>query len=188
MLYCHNTTVLQIGSFCKYARTLLSEKDFRGLQTRWCLYNPMPESLSAFSLSLPPHHSPSLDLFGLLAFIAFDPYCVEEWWKRWLWNPYCCGIKDPLHQVLAKVMWRNSMEEVKHQVSLLLLCVGGWGGGVRECVCVCVCLHFGCYYVCFHAYFMSLCVCVCVCVCVCCLLYTSPSPRDRHRSRMPSSA
>jgi E3 ubiquitin-protein ligase SHPRH len=57
-----------------------------------------------------------LDLFGLLCFIGFDPYCYQEWWKRWLYEPYLHGIKEPMYRELAKVMWRNNMKDVQDQV------------------------------------------------------------------------
>ncbi|XP_076444926.1 E3 ubiquitin-protein ligase SHPRH-like [Babylonia areolata] len=72
---------------------------------RWCVTGtPLNQSIK--------------DLYGLLAFIGIDPYCVEEWWTRYLYEPYLQGIKQPLLETLAKVMWRTSMKDVKSQLNL----------------------------------------------------------------------
>ncbi|KAK8397451.1 hypothetical protein O3P69_004894 [Scylla paramamosain] len=58
------------------------------------------------------------ELQGLLMFLGVDPYCVPQWWTRCLYQPYCRGVKAPLHSVLARHLWRNSKKDVIHQINI----------------------------------------------------------------------
>lgn len=55
---------------------------------------------------------------GLLMFLGVDPYWVPQWWNQCLFLPYCHGLKDPLHCLLAQYMWRNSKKDVVHQIDI----------------------------------------------------------------------
>ncbi|KAK4288850.1 hypothetical protein Pmani_038148 [Petrolisthes manimaculis] len=58
------------------------------------------------------------ELQGLLMFLGVDPYWVPQWWNRCLFLPYCHGLKDPLHCLLAQYMWRNSKKDVINQIDI----------------------------------------------------------------------
>ncbi|KAG7174962.1 E3 ubiquitin-protein ligase SHPRH-like [Homarus americanus] len=58
------------------------------------------------------------ELQGLLLFLGVDPYWVAQWWYRCLYLPYCHGIKEPLHDLVAQYMWRNSKKDVIHQIDI----------------------------------------------------------------------
>ncbi|MPC35312.1 E3 ubiquitin-protein ligase SHPRH [Portunus trituberculatus] len=72
---------------------------------RWCVTGtPVQKSVN--------------ELQGLLMFLGVDPYCVPQWWSRCLYQPYCRGVKAPLHSVLARHLWRNSKKDVIHQINI----------------------------------------------------------------------
>lgn len=58
------------------------------------------------------------ELQGLLMFLGVDPYWVAQWWNRCLFVPYCHGIKEPLHNVVAQYMWRTAKKDVIHQIDI----------------------------------------------------------------------
>ena len=57
-----------------------------------------------------------LDIYGLLLFLGVDPYCHQKWWKALLYEPYKNGQRQPLCDVLAKIMWRSAKKDVIHEV------------------------------------------------------------------------
>ncbi|KAB7507906.1 E3 ubiquitin-protein ligase SHPRH [Armadillidium nasatum] len=58
------------------------------------------------------------DLQGLLMFLGVDPYYDHHWWNRCLYVPYCHEEKEPLHNVIAKYMWRNSKLDVINELDV----------------------------------------------------------------------
>lgn len=58
------------------------------------------------------------ELQGLLMFLGVDPYWVVQWWNRCLFLPYCHGVKEPLHNLVAQYMWRNAKKDVIHQIDI----------------------------------------------------------------------
>ena len=66
-----------------------------------------------------------LDIYGLLLFLGVDPYCHQKWWKSLLFEPYRNGNKQPLYELLAKILWRSVKKDVIHEVlfSKVFVCV-----------------------------------------------------------------
>ena len=66
-----------------------------------------------------------LDIYGLLLFLGVDPYCHQKWWKGLLFEPYRNGNKQPLYELLAKILWRSVKKDVIHEVlfSKVFVCV-----------------------------------------------------------------
>nr|XP_045617516.1 E3 ubiquitin-protein ligase SHPRH-like [Procambarus clarkii]XP_045617517.1 E3 ubiquitin-protein ligase SHPRH-like [Procambarus clarkii] len=58
------------------------------------------------------------ELQGLLMFLGVDPYWVAQWWNRCLFLPYCHGVKEQLHNLVAQYMWRNAKKDVIHQIDI----------------------------------------------------------------------
>ena len=57
-----------------------------------------------------------VDIYGLLLFLGVDPYCHQKWWKTLLFEPYRNGDKQPLYELLAKILWRSVKKDVIHEV------------------------------------------------------------------------
>ena len=57
-----------------------------------------------------------VDIYGLLLFLGVDPYCHQKWWKSLLFEPYRNGNKQPLYELLAKILWRSVKKDVIHEV------------------------------------------------------------------------
>ena len=66
-----------------------------------------------------------LDIYGLLLFLGVDPYYHQKWWKSLLFEPYRNGNKQPLYELLAKILWRSVKKDVIHEVlfSKVFVCV-----------------------------------------------------------------
>ena len=60
--------------------------------------------------------SGSTDLYGLLLFLGVDPFWVKQWWTKLLYEPYCHGNKEPMIDLVSKVMWRTAKHDVLDQV------------------------------------------------------------------------
>ncbi|KAK7492086.1 hypothetical protein BaRGS_00016750, partial [Batillaria attramentaria] len=58
------------------------------------------------------------DIYGLLLFLGVDPYWVQQWWRVLLWEPFCHGIQEPMHEALASVLWRTAKKDVLYQIDL----------------------------------------------------------------------
>ncbi|XP_060077806.1 E3 ubiquitin-protein ligase SHPRH-like [Ylistrum balloti] len=72
---------------------------------RWCVTGtPIQKSVS--------------DVYGLLLFLGLDPYWVKHWWTTLLYNPFCQGDPQPLHNVLSSVLWRNAKKDVIDQINI----------------------------------------------------------------------
>ena len=72
---------------------------------RWCVTGtPIGKSLN--------------ELFGLLMFLKIDPYCLEFWWKRCLFDPYIRGNTKYLEDVLCQIMWRTVKKDVLDQINI----------------------------------------------------------------------
>ena len=56
------------------------------------------------------------DLYGLLLFLGIDPFWVQQWWHKLVYNPFCHGIKGPMHDLLTSVLWRTVKKDVLDQV------------------------------------------------------------------------
>ena len=64
-----------------------------------------------------------VDIYGLLLFLGVDPYCHQKWWKSLLFEPYRNGNKQPLYELLAKILWRSVKKDVIHEVLFSKVCV-----------------------------------------------------------------
>ncbi|XP_064122069.1 E3 ubiquitin-protein ligase SHPRH-like [Macrobrachium nipponense] len=72
---------------------------------RWCVTGtPIQKSIN--------------DLQGLLMFLGVDPYWVPQWWQRCLFDPYCFGVKEPMHDLVSQYVWRNAKIDVIHQIDI----------------------------------------------------------------------
>ena len=72
---------------------------------RWCVTGtPIGKSLN--------------DLYGLFMFLNLDPYNLEYWWKKCLYNPYIRGKTKDLERVLSKIMWRTAKKDVLDQINI----------------------------------------------------------------------
>ncbi|XP_007953805.1 E3 ubiquitin-protein ligase SHPRH [Orycteropus afer afer] len=58
------------------------------------------------------------DLFGLVVFLGFEPYCVRHWWVRLLYRPYCKKNPQPLYSFIAKILWRSAKKDVIDQIQI----------------------------------------------------------------------
>ncbi|XP_044732242.1 E3 ubiquitin-protein ligase SHPRH [Chrysoperla carnea] len=58
------------------------------------------------------------DLYGLIIFLGIQPYNDFDIWKYALYNPYCKGIKEPLHKFLSKIMWRTCKKDILNQINI----------------------------------------------------------------------
>jgi len=59
----------------------------------------------------------SSDLYGLMLFLAVDPYWVKCWWNKLLFEPFIRGVKQPLYDTVSQVLWRTAKDDVIDQVS-----------------------------------------------------------------------
>lgn len=72
---------------------------------RWCVTGtPIGKSLK--------------DLYGLLVFLNIDPYYIEYWWKKCLFDPYVRGETKDLEKVLSHFMWRTAKKDVLDQINI----------------------------------------------------------------------
>ncbi|KAJ8314753.1 hypothetical protein KUTeg_006903 [Tegillarca granosa] len=72
---------------------------------RWCVTGtPIQKSIE--------------DLYGLLLFLGVDPYWVQYWWHRLLYEPLCYGIFQPMYDAVTNVLWRTSKKDVIDQINL----------------------------------------------------------------------
>ncbi|XP_033741490.1 E3 ubiquitin-protein ligase SHPRH-like [Pecten maximus] len=72
---------------------------------RWCVTGtPIQKSVS--------------DVYGLMLFLGMDPYWVKHWWMTLLYDPFCHGDPQPLHNVLSSVLWRNAKKDVLDQINI----------------------------------------------------------------------
>ena len=60
-----------------------------------------------------------LDLYGLVYFLDHAPYCVRQWYDQLAWQPYLRGDHTPILELFAKLMWRNTKEDVADEVASL---------------------------------------------------------------------
>jgi E3 ubiquitin-protein ligase SHPRH len=61
------------------------------------------------------------DLYGLLLFLKRKPFDNKIWWNRAIQHPYYSGderAQERLHDILRKIMWRNSKEDVADEIQL----------------------------------------------------------------------
>ncbi|CAL1537482.1 unnamed protein product, partial [Lymnaea stagnalis] len=58
------------------------------------------------------------DIFGLLLFLGVDPFMVQQWFRLLLWEPFCHGFPEPMHQALSQVLWRTAKKDVIDQINL----------------------------------------------------------------------
>ena len=58
------------------------------------------------------------ELFGLLMFLKIDPFCLEFWWKRCLFDPYIRGNTKYLEDVLCQIMRRTVKKDVLDQINI----------------------------------------------------------------------
>lgn len=63
------------------------------------------------------------DLYGLLLFLGMDPYWVQLWWNRLLYQPFSYGITQPMYDTLSQALWRTAKRDVLDQVCCLLYCL-----------------------------------------------------------------
>ena len=61
------------------------------------------------------------DLYGLLLFLGVDPYWVQCWWTKLLYEPYHNGDQQPLLDVVSRVLWRTAKKDVIEQVDFKCL-------------------------------------------------------------------
>ncbi|XP_013421638.1 E3 ubiquitin-protein ligase SHPRH [Lingula anatina] len=72
---------------------------------RWCVTGtPIQRSIN--------------DLYGLLLFLGVDPYWVQHWWYKCLYEPFCFGFPEALNKTVANVLWRNAKHDVIDQINL----------------------------------------------------------------------
>eukprot|EP00095_Tigriopus_kingsejongensis_P004239 maker-scaffold711_size108467-snap-gene-0.24 protein:Tk04239 transcript:maker-scaffold711_size108467-snap-gene-0.24-mRNA-1 annotation:"e3 ubiquitin-protein ligase shprh" len=72
---------------------------------RWCVTGtPMEKSLN--------------DVQGLLLFLQYDPYSLLQWWRECLYTPFCHGIRQPMLDVLAQILWRTCKKDVLNQIDI----------------------------------------------------------------------
>jgi len=73
--------------------------------------------INSFAIGTPIGKSLN-DLYGLFMFLNLDPYNLEYWWKKCLYNPYIRGKTRDLEKVLSKIMWRTAKKDVLDQINI----------------------------------------------------------------------
>ncbi|CAD6196171.1 unnamed protein product [Caenorhabditis auriculariae] len=93
-------------------------------RAQWCITGtPLVKSLE--------------DIYGLLYYLSVYPYCVDSFWKRYLWKPWIVhmaklngvfsesvdlpdlpGHIQPLMAALSQIMWRNTKLSIIDQMKL----------------------------------------------------------------------
>ena len=58
------------------------------------------------------------DLYGLFMFLNLDPYCINFWWKKCLFEPYVRGETNDLEQILCQILWRTAKKDVLNQINI----------------------------------------------------------------------
>ncbi|XP_046561423.1 E3 ubiquitin-protein ligase SHPRH-like [Haliotis rubra] len=58
------------------------------------------------------------DLYGLLLFLGMDPYWVQLWWNKLLYQPFTYGITQPMYHTLSQALWRTAKKDVLDQIEL----------------------------------------------------------------------
>ena len=58
------------------------------------------------------------DLYGLFMFLNLDPYCLQFWWRKCLFEPYVRGETKDLERILCKVLWRTAKKDVLNQINI----------------------------------------------------------------------
>ena len=53
-----------------------------------------------------------------MLFLNVDPYCLEHWWKRCLYDPYIRGKTKNLEEILCKILWRTAKKDVLDQINI----------------------------------------------------------------------
>ncbi|XP_071455234.1 E3 ubiquitin-protein ligase SHPRH isoform X2 [Hetaerina americana] len=72
---------------------------------RWCITGtPIQRSLN--------------DLYGLVLFLDYFPYCVQLYWNSLLYHPYLLGERKPFYEALCNVMWRSCKKDVLDQIRI----------------------------------------------------------------------
>ena len=51
-------------------------------------------------------------------FLNLDPYCMEFWWRKCLYQPYVKGLTKKLENILCQIMWRTAKKDVLHQINI----------------------------------------------------------------------
>ena len=75
------------------------------LSFRWCVTGtPIGKSLN--------------DLHGLLLFLNVDPYSLDFWWRKCLFEPYMRGQTRDLERVLCQILWRTAKKDVLDQINI----------------------------------------------------------------------
>ncbi|XP_052811504.1 E3 ubiquitin-protein ligase SHPRH-like isoform X2 [Mya arenaria] len=58
------------------------------------------------------------DLVGLFLFLGVEPYYHLQWWHQLLYDPYCHGVMEPMHNLLTSVLWRTVKKDVLDQIDI----------------------------------------------------------------------
>ena len=106
---------------------------------RWCVTGtPVQRDLKGYrvyiyqSLNLLLYLCLLVDLFGLVYFLGYRPWSYQRWWEELVWKPYGQGNPRPMVALFARLMWRNSKEDVADEVRLIIIhvicvhCVCTW--------------------------------------------------------------
>ena len=51
-------------------------------------------------------------------FLNLDPYCINFWWKKCLFEPYVRGETNDLEQILCQILWRTAKKDVLNQINI----------------------------------------------------------------------
>ncbi|XP_074656200.1 E3 ubiquitin-protein ligase SHPRH-like isoform X2 [Tubulanus polymorphus] len=65
-----------------------------------------------------PTHNSVKDLYGLFLFVGTDPFYVRHWWNVLLYQPYCHGYVEPMHNAVAEILWRTAKKDVEDQINI----------------------------------------------------------------------
>ena len=58
------------------------------------------------------------DLYGLFMFLNLDPYCMDFWWRKCLFEPYVRGETKDLERILCQILWRTAKKDVLNQINI----------------------------------------------------------------------
>ncbi|XP_028837995.1 E3 ubiquitin-protein ligase SHPRH isoform X1 [Denticeps clupeoides] len=58
------------------------------------------------------------DLYGLVLFLKTDPFWIKHWWDQLLYRPFLRRDKDPLYNLMGKLLWRSAKKDVIDQIQV----------------------------------------------------------------------
>ena len=65
------------------------------------------------------HSHTHTDLYGLVLFLNMELYSETMWYRRLITESYMQRYHEPMINLFASIMWRNTKDDVAHEVKIL---------------------------------------------------------------------